>query len=133
MGTHTDTSARACQNMYAGSLFLRLKCLQLGHARIPPSLLLLTRWLHSYEKLVPFVMRPRWRGTPTGERLFQELNVRYRVFFHQAPFRKFMAAGSSDLVCEKLRSAVLNSVIMWFEDPLLVVVHQPDHARSIDC
>jgi hypothetical protein len=71
-------------------------------------------------------------GTPAGKGLVQQLQVDDLVGFHEEPIGKTTTAGAAGLIAQQLDRSVEDSVIVRFEDALLVVIHQPKHARLVD-
>jgi len=43
-----------------------------------------------------------------------------------------MAAGAAHLICEKLDYAVVNPVVVWFDNALPAFIEQPDETCFID-
>src|ERR1700761_5030423 len=96
-------------------------------------LLILFCRLDADEYFVPPMMLARPGETATAEGSMQQFDVRDLILFHPSPVRKFLAAGAADLISKKLHHAVMNSVIVRFDDALLVFVDQADQALLVDC
>ena len=64
-----------------------------------------------------------------GEILIQQFQIDDFVGFHKEPVGKGTTAGAGCLVTQQLDRSIEDSVIVWFEDALLTVIHQPKHAR----
>src|SRR5260370_33418214 len=88
--------------------------------------------LDSDEQLVPFVVFARFCGTPTGKRPVQQLDIRDQVLLRPAPVGQFLATGSPHLVAKELDDAVVNPVVVWFNDALAVFVAESKQALFLD-
>jgi predicted transcriptional regulator len=67
-----------------------------------------------------------WRGTSAGEAPIQHLEFRDKVLIGPTPVRKFLAAGATNLEAEELDHAIMNAVIVRFENPLAILVAEPE-------
>jgi len=70
--------------------------------------------------------------TPARESLVQQFEIDDLAGFHEEPVGKGTTAGAGGLITQQLDRSVEDSVIVRFEDALLVVIHQPKHARLFD-
>jgi hypothetical protein len=87
---------------------------------------------HSDEQLVPFVMLARGRGAPTREGLIQQTEVSDQSRLHPAPIGKRAAAGTANLIAQELDGAIMNSIVMWFDNPIFVSVEKPNQTSVLD-
>jgi hypothetical protein len=87
---------------------------------------------HSDEQFVPFVMFPRFGLATSGKSLVERFYFRGLVGHDPLPVGKLFAAGPADLIREELDDAVVNSVIVRFDDPFLVSIAKPKQASLID-
>jgi hypothetical protein len=87
---------------------------------------------HSDEQFVPFVMFPRFGRATARKSLVERFYVRGLVGHNPLPVGKLFTAGAADLIREELDDAVVNPVVVRFDDPFLVSIAKPKHASLID-
>src|SRR5580658_5184471 len=104
----------------------------LSYASLGSSLLVLGRF-DSQEQLIPLMMFARGAGPPTWEGPIQQNHVRDQVHLHPSPVRKWAAADTTDLIPEKLNRTVVNTIIVRFDDSLLLLINKLDQAPLLDC
>ena len=92
----------------------------------------LVSWFDSDEELVPFVMFAGGRGTAAGKGSVQDLDVGDQVLFHPSPVGELVTAGTSDLICEELDYAVVDPVVVRFDNALPILIDQPDETCFVD-
>ena len=78
------------------------------------------------------MMSARFGWTTTGEGAVQQLEIGDESRLHPAPVGKLAAAGPTDLITQKFDDAVVNPIIMRFDDPIFVAVEQPNQAPVLD-
>jgi hypothetical protein len=87
---------------------------------------------HSDEQFVPFVMFPRFGRTTSGKSLVELFCFKSLIGYDPLPVGKLFTAGAADLIREELDDAVVNPVVVRFDDPFLVSIAKPKHASLID-
>ena len=65
-------------------------------------------------------MFPRFGGAAPGKGLVELFHFRGLVGYDPLPLGKLFAAGTAELIREELDDAVVNPVIVRFDNPLLV-------------
>ena len=83
-------------------------------------------WFDSDEHLVPLVMLTGGRGPATWKGSVEELNVRDQIRLHPAPVGQLVTAGASHLIGKELDSAIMDPVVVRFNDAELIFVAQPN-------
>jgi hypothetical protein len=87
---------------------------------------------HSDKQFVPFVMFPRFGRAASGKSLVEWFYFRGLVGHDPLPVWKLFAAGAAHLIREELDDAVVNPVVVRFDDPFLVSIAKPKQASLID-
>jgi hypothetical protein len=90
-------------------------------------------WFDSNKQLVPFVMFARLGRAPTGKNPVQQLDIRDWVLLRPPPVGEVLATGAAHLVSKELDYAVVNSIVVWFNDALAVFVTEPKQAFWLGC
>src|SRR5258708_3070628 len=89
--------------------------------------------LDSEEQLVPLVVLSRFCRTSTGKGLIEQFDILDQVLLRPPPVGQFLAAGAAHLVSEELNYALVNPVVVWFDDALAVLVAESKQAFLLDC
>lgn len=89
-------------------------------------LLVLVIWFDSDEYLVPLVVFAGGRGPATWKSPVEELNIGDQIHLHPAPVGQLVIAGASHLISKELNSAVVDPVVVRFNDTEPVFVAQPN-------
>ena len=77
-------------------------------------------------------MFARFGRASTGKSPAEQLDFRDEILLRPAPVGQWFAAGAAYLVSKKLDSPVVNTVVVWFDDALVVLVVEPEQALLLD-
>jgi hypothetical protein len=77
-------------------------------------------------------MFSRWGGPPALKGSIQQLEVGNPIHIDPTPIGKASTAESANLVCEEFQTAFLDSIVVGFENAILVTVAKPNHASVLN-
>jgi hypothetical protein len=73
------------------------------------------------------------RDRPTTFKLpLQQFQIGDQIYVHPSPIRKPSAARAANLICEKSRNPLLDSIIMRFDNPFPIAVAKSNNASLTD-
>ncbi len=82
--------------------------------------------IYSDEDLIPVVMFAGRNGPATVEPPFEHFEVGNQIHIHPSPIRQWSATRASNLVRKKSCTTFLDAIVMWFDNPSLIAVSEPD-------
>ena len=88
--------------------------------------------LHSDEQLVPFPMFAGSGGPISRKVLIEQLDVSNLVRLQQDPVGKRATTGAANLIRQELDRAVEDSVIVRFQNAMLAMIEQLNHAPMLN-
>jgi hypothetical protein len=77
-------------------------------------------------------MFARGSRAASGKGSIQQTDVRNQVRLHPSPIGKLPTAGSANLIAQEFDDAVVNPIIVRFDNPVLVSVEQSNQASLLD-
>lgn len=75
----------------------------------------------------------RGSRAPSRKGLVQQMNCRDQLHLKPSPVRKPATAETCNLPGQELRGTILNSVIVWFNDPVFVLIVHSYQTFAFDC
>jgi hypothetical protein len=73
-------------------------------------------------------MLSRRSGSPALKFSIEQIEIGNSIYLYPSPIRKPSTTRAADLITKKSHTALLNSIVVRFENPFPVLIAKPNHA-----